>query len=174
MFSISDFVFTAQLARSSARLCVRAFHFFGPPENVNEAGFLQLYSVACETIKVASRLDSVQDFASHSSHYFSRMVALSAYVVLRIFKSYLKDRLDLRDAEEHYFAAITLSKKRSLQHNDIDALNATMLTQLWASTHIFRRPNDNTDSLRLDVRRRLVRFPRSFLIVVIANRSCNL
>ena len=117
---------------------------------------MQLYAIACEVIKIASNLDSSQDFASHMSHHSARMVMFAAYCILRIFRSHLSQRLDLEHAEEHFFLAISISKKRSVQDNDLDGLNSIMLTKLWSSNNLFCRPNSNSNSLQLDVRRRLV------------------
>lgn len=88
--------------------------------------------------------------------YSARMLILAAYCILRIFKSHLRERFDLSMAEEMFFKAIAMSKKRSIQNNDLDAINAKMLTQLWSSNTIFSRTDAPTNSLQIDLRGRLV------------------
>jgi hypothetical protein len=55
-----------------------------------------------------------------------------------------------------FFEFIRMSKKRSIQNNDLDTRTATVLTQLWSSTRVFKFKDGSTDGLRLFLRGRLV------------------
>jgi hypothetical protein len=58
--------------------------------------------------------------------------------------------------ESMFFEAIRISKKHSIQNNDLDSRNASILTQLWSSGRIFKFKDKSTDGLRLLLRGRLV------------------
>ena len=119
---------------------------------------LQLCSIACETIQYAWNLDSSSDFATYMNNYFARMIILAAYCILRIAKSHLNQHFDAHRAEEMFFLAIEISKKRSIENNDLDSINAKMLTQLWGSTKMFVQKDGSNSSLQLHLRGRLVSF----------------
>ena len=90
-------------------------------------------------------------------HYFARMITLAAYCILRICKSHLANRFDLEGAGEMVFKAIELSKSRSVENHDLDALNGIMITKLWSSKTMFLDPDGTKTGLQLDLRGRLVR-----------------
>ena len=84
------------------------------------------------------------------------MLLLAAMSILRISRSELKDHVDAEQGEATYFKAIKLAKKRSIENNDLDARNGIILTQLWASSTIFRKGDGTFHGDRLRLRSRLV------------------
>lgn len=120
------------------------------------SGVIQLYLVACDCIRYATRLDAAQDFAQSMNQYFMRMIFLAAFCILRISKSDCVRQITDREAEETYFMAVAISKKRSVEDNDMDAKGAKILTQLWSSETVFRGEGGHRSGLRLDLRERLV------------------
>ncbi|PVH74739.1 hypothetical protein DL98DRAFT_20917 [Cadophora sp. DSE1049] len=138
-----------------ARLNIRTFHFFAKADLAEPLGFIELYTLARSVLDHATLLDTTQDFSLYCSQYSIRMTLLAAFVILKISRSHLAHRVDLRGGESSYFSAIHLSKKRSLQNGDLDSRCALILTQLWSSNSIFRRRDGTVDSLRMRTRCRL-------------------
>lgn len=147
--------------RGCSRLSVRAFHFFASPADVDPRGIMQLYIIARDSINCCSRLDGAEDFSTYMSQYFMRMILLAAFCILRINKSAVGDQLPRDEAEEAFFKAVEISKKRSVLDNDLDSRSAKMLTQLWSSERIFRDDSGVRTGLQLDLRGRLVSFQLS-------------
>jgi hypothetical protein len=102
---------------------------------------------------------------------------LAAYIVIRIAKSPLQDYLPPSKAEEWVFAVIELSRRRTVQDNDLDSRNAVILTKLWVSETAFIRSDGVNDSLRLELRNRMVSIIKPFawqqlLISHVGNECC--
>ncbi|CRG83339.1 hypothetical protein PISL3812_00690 [Talaromyces islandicus] len=115
------------------RLMIRAFHFF----------------------KTASRLDNSQDFGSHFSHFQARVVVVAAICILRVCRSGLRAQVDAEIAEELFFEVVRLSRKLSVDKTDLNAMMATIFTQVWSSTQLFKFKDGSVDGLRLLLRGRL-------------------
>lgn len=151
---------TGLLAQQSARLSIRAFHFFAVPDSTRTAGLTQLYSIACNVINLSSDRETSHESALHRTQYHNRMVVLAAMSILRISRSLLRDYVDLEQGETAYFKAIALCKKRSTENNDLDSRNVTILTQLWASDTVFIANDGILRGDQLRLRSRLVSFHR--------------
>jgi hypothetical protein len=120
---------------------------------------LRVYSIACELITIASRLDKSLSFSDYCNQAQARAISLAAVCILRINRSHLRSQINLQNGEDMLFEAIRMSKKRSIQNNDLDAKNATILTQLWSSVKVFKFKDGSVDGLRLLLRGRLVSLP---------------
>ncbi|KAL7916132.1 hypothetical protein GGI35DRAFT_21864 [Trichoderma velutinum] len=138
-----------------ARLLIRAFHFFSTPDSERNSGILLTYYISCELIQTAVRLDKSQDFALYCSQSQARAIACAAACILRVQRSDLRTQINTDLGEDMYFESIRMSKKRSIQNNDLDSRIATILTQLWSSTRVFKFKDGSTDGLRLFLRGRL-------------------
>ncbi|KAJ9606359.1 hypothetical protein H2200_009320 [Cladophialophora chaetospira] len=143
------------ISRDCARLMILCFHFFVQIEHIDRHGFLQIFTIAQQVILQISELDTAHGFVEYLPIYYARMVCLAAYCILRISKSGLREELKLEDPGGVFFKAIEISKRRSVQHGDLDALNSIMLTKLWSSNEIFVQPDGTRNSLHLDLRGRL-------------------
>ena len=80
---------------------------------------------------------------------------LAAFIVLKISRSCLAGRVDLRTGEKAYFSTIVSLRESSLENDDLYARGAMILTQLWTSTRLFRGPDGIVDGLSLRIRTRL-------------------
>lgn len=117
---------------------------------------VSLFNVCTEVLDLVTKLDATQSFAWYSSNYYSRIVLLAAFCVLRIMRSQVREVINFNDAEQSLFKAINFVKNRSIQISDIDSRYATILKQLHSSSTAFKRDNGEIDGLHLDIRSRLV------------------
>ncbi|KAH8892217.1 hypothetical protein GQ53DRAFT_841049 [Thozetella sp. PMI_491] len=140
---------------SSVRLMIRAFHLFTPSDGACISGVLQAYYISCELIGTASRLDRYQDFGNYCNALQARALACAAVCILRVQRSCLRARVSTGLGEDMFFEAIRLSKKHSIQNNDLGSRTAIILTQLWSSTRVFKFKDGSVDGLRLLLRGRL-------------------
>jgi transcriptional regulatory protein LEU3 len=136
---------------------ILAFHFFSAPSVERTSGILQMYFISCDLIGAASRLDEHRDFANHSTRCQSRVISFAAVCILRVHRSSLREQLNTEIGEAMFFEVIRMTKKRSIQNNDLDARTAIILTQLWSSTRLFKFKDGSIDGLRVLLRGRLVR-----------------
>ncbi|CZR34842.1 uncharacterized protein FPRO_01037 [Fusarium proliferatum ET1] len=146
------------LTRCCTRLAISAYYFFLQSHDLKKPGLITAFSIATEVLDVVSRLDAMQDFALHASNYYTRMALLAAFCILRIVRSQLKEHIDLRDAQQSLFKAISFVKRRSMQHGDLDERYGTILSQLWSNSDA----TDTTTANGLDLRIR----SRLFMSVV--------
>lgn len=149
-------VLIAKLVLGSARVHLLAFHFYGASARRPDPNLLKTYQVACEFIELGTRLDDSEDFAIYTTHYFARSIMLAGYIVFRISRCQLRDVVGARNSEDIVFKSIRFSKRRSMQSGDLDARNALILTQLWASDNVFKRKDGSKDSIEILLRSRLV------------------
>ena len=155
---------SGRIALSNARLLIRAFHFFSVPSSQRNSGLLQTYFIACELIGTAVRLDREREWSSHCNQMQARAIGLAAVCILRVLRSNLRPQVDAQLGEEMFFETISISKKRSIRSNDLDARNAIILTQLWSSTRLFQYKDGSVDGLRLLLRGRLVSLPTTSFV----------
>ncbi|RGP70225.1 hypothetical protein FSPOR_4125 [Fusarium sporotrichioides] len=111
--------------------------------------------LSTEVLDVVSRLDATQDFAFYASNCYARMALLAAFCILRIVRSPLREQIDLRDAEQSIFKAISFVKRRSIQHGDLDERYGTILSQLWSNSSNSLNMAAPNDGLDLKIRSRL-------------------
>ncbi|KAF1817565.1 hypothetical protein P152DRAFT_454146 [Eremomyces bilateralis CBS 781.70] len=142
-------------ALNNVRLLIRGFHFFAAPGAERTAGILQLYVISCSMIQSASRMDKYHDFGNHCNALQTRAIALAAVCILRVHRSSLRTQIDIDAGEDMFFEAIRISKKHSIQNNDLDGRTSIILTQLWSSTRVFKFKDGSIDGLRLLLRGRL-------------------
>lgn len=163
------------------RLHLLAYYFFERPDSPNRVGMMRLYAAACGFIDAMA----AEDHHHHDSHkspaspppphpttttpshhhhhlietcpaFLDRSVPLAAFAILKIMRSpALAQHVDLEQGERAYFAAILLSRRGSLQNDDLSARAVSILSQLWASRRIFRRADGTTQSLGTRIRSRL-------------------
>jgi transcriptional regulatory protein LEU3 len=129
---------------------------FEAPGSERTSGILQLYFISCSLIRLASQLDKSLEFGNYCTAVQSRAISLAAVCILRVHRSNMRTQINTDDGEEMFFEAIRISKKHSIQNNDLDARRAIILTQLWSSTRVFKFKDGSVDGLRLLLRGRLV------------------
>lgn len=126
------------------------------PSVERDSEILKTYFISCELIETASRLDKSQDLGSHCSHFQARTIVIAAICILRVCRSGLRAQVDTEIAEEMFFEVVRLSRKLSVDKTDLNAIMATIFTQLWSSTQLFKFKDGSVDGLRLLLRGRLV------------------
>ncbi|KAF4498531.1 nicotinamide mononucleotide permease [Fusarium agapanthi] len=137
------------LTRCCTRLAISAYYFFLQSHDLKKPGLITAFSIATEVLDVVSRLDAMQDFALYASNYYTRMALLAAFCILRIVRSELKEHIDLRDAQQSLFKAISFVKRRSMQHGDLDERYGTILSQLWSNSDSMNTTTANGLDLRI-------------------------
>ena len=161
--------FAVDLIRYSGELSIRAFHFLDP-EGIDLYRSTQVYAIAGDVIECSVMLGrSTKDSSCYLPHYFWRMVLLAAYCILRICKSPLKAKLDMKEAETTFFNAVDILKKHSAQNNDLEAISGVMLTQLWSSQRAFVRNGGEQNGLHLDIKSRLVGLCRQLKFAILTD-----
>ncbi|KAG9507406.1 hypothetical protein J7337_000957 [Fusarium musae] len=125
------------------------YYFFLRSHDFKKPGLITTFSIATEVLDVVSRLDAMQDFALYASNYYTRMALLAAFCILRIVRSQLKEHIDLRDAQQSLFKAISFVKRRSMQHGDLDERYGTILSQLWSNSDSMDTSTANGLDLRI-------------------------
>ncbi|RKK81428.1 hypothetical protein BFJ69_g3708 [Fusarium oxysporum] len=121
------------LTRCCTRLAISAYYFFLQSHDFKRPGLITTFSIATEVLDAVSRLDAMQDFALYASNYYTRMALLAAFCILRLVRSQLKEHIDLRDAQQSLFKAISFVKRRSMQHGDLDERTAPESVQTGAT-----------------------------------------
>ncbi|CEF87405.1 unnamed protein product [Fusarium graminearum] len=137
------------------RLALSSYYFFVQSHDLKKPGLILNLSIATEVLDVVSRLDATQDFAFYASNSYTRMALLAAFCILRIVRSPLREQIDLRDAEQSIFKAISFVKRRSIQIGDLDERYGTILSQLWSNSSNSLNMAAHNDGLDLKIRSRL-------------------
>ena len=141
-----------------SRIHINAFHFFGNGAS-HLSGLIELYHLACRWTQQAAEADKVNDWALYSSESYFRYLILVATIILRISRSHLKTKIDLRTSERAYFAAVNLIKRRTLQTGDVNAQMTMILSELWHSEYCFKLSDGSIDSLHVQTIGHGVRTP---------------
>ncbi len=117
-------------------------------------GLVELYYLAYKVI-IGMKVSYLGNMKSSRPDYANWSKLLAAFIILKISRSCLAGRVDLRAGEKAYFATILGFRESSFANDDLPARGATVLGQLWSSTRVFRRPDGVVDGLALRVRSRL-------------------
>ncbi|KAH8660473.1 hypothetical protein BX600DRAFT_514078 [Xylariales sp. PMI_506] len=148
---------SACFALNSVRLLIRCFHFFTIARDSTRSAeiFSNIYSISCDLLETGSRLDRDQDLGDYATQFQVRLISLAAICILRVHRSIVRAHVDIEQGEDMFFEAIRLLKKHSIQNNDLEIRLATILTQLWSSTRVFKFKDGTVDGLQLLLRGRL-------------------
>ncbi|EXJ68829.1 uncharacterized protein A1O5_07761 [Cladophialophora psammophila CBS 110553] len=144
-----------QFALLIAELQVSACRLIAPSSNIENEDLINMYGFACALIELATELDQEQGMAEYGSTNINMNWNLSAFIILRIGKSHVRESLDLKRGQRCYFSAINLNKRQSVRSDDISARATMILSQLWTSKVVIKQPDGTPDSLWLRCRNRL-------------------
>ena len=149
-----NITYSGNLYLNSGRLHINSFLFFTAKETqaIDHDGLVELYDIAYRVI-MGTR--TAYDSKFSCPDYGHRTMLLAAFIILKISRSHLAARIDLRAGEKAYFAVILALRESSLENDDLCARGAMVLAQLWTSTRVFRRPDGIVDGLTLHIRSRL-------------------
>ena len=145
---------TGPLTLSAARLHVQTFALFDRDLERQDARLLQVLQSAICFIDTCVEADKAREHARYSPESFYRTLSLACCIILRICRCDTRLGANFIGAEQSYFKAVQLFKKRSIQNNDINARSATIITQLWGSGTIFKQADGTCRSLFIRVRNR--------------------
>lgn len=134
-------------------ICVSRFMVRQP---VSMTGLMELYGIAIGLIEKYSAMDAATDLALYSTFYHSRTLGLASFVILKLHHSPQHLVIDRERGERCYFSVIRLCRRRCLDTPDLDSKLATILTELWSSSMVFRGPDGTVDALNVRIRSRLV------------------
>ncbi|KPI44839.1 uncharacterized protein AB675_2613 [Cyphellophora attinorum] len=131
-----------------ARLHVCCFYFLGGGDALQHQELINVFQIACAFVDALSDGDAATGFILYSPHINYRTIVLSAFIILRVLRSILREVIDVPKAEGIFLAAIELLDKRSLTRNDLEARNAAILRMLWDSSTALRQSDGTCDGLR--------------------------
>jgi hypothetical protein len=131
-----------------ARLHVCCFYFLDQGEALQHQELINVFQIACALVEALSDGDTAKGFILYSPQINYRTIVLSAFIILRILRSTLREVIDVPKAEETFLAAIEVLNKRSLMRNDLEGKNAAILRMLWDSNTALRQSDGTYDGLR--------------------------
>ena len=108
-----------------------------------------MYNLACHAIETAQGIDSDGSLSNYSPTFVSRYLHLCAFAILKIMRSHLSDSINAGRGRRAYFYVISFHRHQSIQNDDVESRATGILTQLWTSKEIFKRPDGSYDSLSL-------------------------
>lgn len=124
------------------------------PDHINA---LRLYRICREAVGLALDLEREDPGCTfYLPHYYIRMLMAATHIILRMCKSPLGEKLDIKDAESVIFAMTAIFKRRSYSSTDIFAYHCVMIPELWASKKVFVREGKVQNGLKVNMRYRLV------------------
>lgn len=132
-----------------AELQLLAFHLLAPKETFEQRKLEKMYTLACAAIEAIDELDKREHIAKYVSQAAKAYLALASFTILKLSRSYIRDQVDLDRGKSAYFAVIEMCREFSLESGDVMARFRTILTQLWTSKKIFKKPDGTTDALSL-------------------------
>jgi hypothetical protein len=132
-----------------------SFYFLDHLTSEHEEGLVQLYTLACNFFEDIMNQDTSTRVVELCMMFVERTVMLAAISILKIYRSKLAPFIDLNAGERAYFSAIRFLRQTSLENDDLGARGVSILSQLWTSQNVFRRPNGQHDSLATRIRSRL-------------------
>jgi hypothetical protein len=139
------------------RLHINTFYFFSTlstTQDIDYDGLVGLYGISCRVINNARAVFYSNNATASCTAYVHRTMTLAAFIILKILRSCLASRVDLRTGEKAYFTVIVSLRASSLENDDLHARGAMILTQLWTSTRLFRGPDGVVNGLSLRIRTR--------------------
>ncbi|KAB5560325.1 hypothetical protein GE09DRAFT_962033 [Coniochaeta sp. 2T2.1] len=137
------------------RIHILAFYFLDHVTSQHEQGLVQLYTTACNFLEDATNQHLTTRLAELCTMFVERTVMLAALSVFKIYRSNLAPYIDVNAGEKAFFSAIRFCRQASLENDDLGARGVSILSQLWTSQNVFRRPNGQVDSLGTRIRTRL-------------------
>lgn len=136
------------------RLSILSFHFHRQINETHTVALTNLYGAASTVIEEMEQLDEQEDIIWRGpvSYLFGLLIA--GFTLLRLLKSPFAQYLDLVRARGIFFRAINMLKRFSVRGDDLAEKAEAVLTQLYNSEKVFKRP-DMTVFMGLRLRNRL-------------------
>lgn len=101
--------------------------------DMRKRGLLHAYSIAIESISTANHLESLSGAMAVGTVYYFRVISIAAMFILKLSYSNLSPFLDLENGKRAFNSAIMLTRRISIEDNDLPGRTSTILTQLWSA-----------------------------------------
>jgi transcriptional regulatory protein LEU3 len=133
----------------SAELQITIFHLLGPKESFDDAKLTRMHELACRAVETLAVLNQAQSWVEDAPATALKYLNLAAFTLLKLSRCPIAHSLDLARGKSAYFTAISIFRKSAIDGEDIFSRSAKILTQLWTSKQIFKKPDGTTDALTL-------------------------
>lgn len=126
-------------------------------QKVDTLDLLNLYITSCAVINMMSDLDSKIFLVSSSTIFQFYSLLIAATNLLRLIRGGLVSHIarDIKKGETTYLLAVSMIRRMSVVNDDLPERCSNMLSSLWTSRKVFRRP-DGSITPELRIRSRLV------------------
>ncbi|KAJ9348533.1 hypothetical protein DTO280E4_9304 [Paecilomyces variotii] len=94
---------------------------------------LRAYKISTETISKLAHIDAGSDATQYSPISFFRVVCLASMFILKLIYSNLSIFLDIENGKRSFTSAMILSRRVSIEDNDLPGRTSKILTQLWSA-----------------------------------------
>ncbi|EAU31042.1 predicted protein [Aspergillus terreus NIH2624] len=119
--------------------------------DLRKKGLVRAYNLATELITTFTTLASAHELPEHGPVSYFRVLCLAAMFILRLCYSNLSGSLDIDSGKSAFSSAICLTRRISLEDNDLPGRMSRILTQLW-SAQMRSGSRDKDPSLKLKTR----------------------
>ncbi|KAG2421738.1 hypothetical protein HFD88_005714 [Aspergillus terreus] len=119
--------------------------------DLREKGLVRAYNLATELITTFTTLASAYELPEHGPVSYFRALCLAAMFILRLCYSNMSGSLDIDSGKGAFSSAICLTRRISLEDNDLPGRMSRILTQLW-SAQVRSGSRDKDPGLKLKTR----------------------
>ncbi|PWY90354.1 hypothetical protein BO94DRAFT_555533 [Aspergillus sclerotioniger CBS 115572] len=119
--------------------------------DTRKRGLLRAYTIALETITTMNHLETLTDTMPFGPISYFRALSIAAMFILKLSYSNLGPFLDLETGKRCFNSAIMLTRRISIEDNDLPGRTSKILTQLW-SAQARTGQRDKGPGLRLKTR----------------------
>ncbi|OJZ85566.1 hypothetical protein ASPFODRAFT_135390 [Aspergillus luchuensis CBS 106.47] len=120
--------------------------------DTRKRGLIRAYSMSISTIAIINQLEALTDAMAYGPVSYFRIISLAAIFILKLSYSNLGPYLDLETGKRSFNSAIALTRRISIEDNDLPGRMSKILTQLWSAQNIHRGQRDKPPGLRLKTR----------------------
>ncbi|OJJ67014.1 hypothetical protein ASPBRDRAFT_69469 [Aspergillus brasiliensis CBS 101740] len=123
--------------------------------DTRKRGLLRAYSLSISTINIINHLEVLTDAMAYGPVSYFRIISIAAMFILKLSYSNLGAYLDLDTGKRSFNSAIALTRRISIEDNDLPGRMSKILTQLWSAQvvqHRGQRDDDKPPGLKLKTR----------------------
>ncbi|RAL04864.1 Zn(II)2Cys6 transcription factor [Aspergillus ibericus CBS 121593] len=101
--------------------------------DTRKRGLLRAYSIAIESITIINHLEALTETMAFGPVSYFRVISIAAMFILKLSYSNLGPFLDLETGKRAFNSAIMLTRRISIEDNDLPGRTSKILTQLWSA-----------------------------------------
>nr|XP_001397295.2 hypothetical protein ANI_1_1804134 [Aspergillus niger CBS 513.88] len=120
--------------------------------DTRKRGLLRAYSIAISTITIINQLEALTDAMAYGPVSYFRIISIAAMFIMKLSYSNLGPFVDLETGKRSFNSAIALTRRTSIEDNDLPGRMSKILTQLWSAQVVHRGQRDKPPGLRLKTR----------------------